>query len=90
MDIDAATMRRVVSADGVGAMVGGVKEILEASVADKRQCVALKNIVADKIYQVWREWGIDMTDEEQKMFFESYHNRPESKAMPPVSTTYLE
>lgn len=89
MDIVPA-MRRVVSEDGLSAMVGGVKEILEASVADKRQCVALKNIVADKIYQVWREWGIEMTNKEQQTFFESYHKRPESKDMPAISTTYSE
>lgn len=55
---------RIVSTQYVGYLVGQLKEIIEASTADKEQRTSLKNIVADKVYEWWNRIGDKITPEE--------------------------
>ena len=51
----------------VGYLTGQVREILEASIADERQLTALKNIVADKIYEWWNNTGVETQDPQRHL-----------------------
>jgi len=46
---------RVISKVYFGYLVGRVKEQLEASISDNRQLSALKNVIADTMYDWWEK-----------------------------------
>ena len=48
------TETREITTVYVGYLTGQIREILEASITNETQLVALKNVIADKIYEWWR------------------------------------
>ena len=55
---------RIVSERRLGNLLGQIKEIIEASIQDKEQRNALKNIIADKFYDWFGDIGDKLTQEE--------------------------
>lgn len=55
---------RIVSERRVGNLVGKVKEQLEASIQDKEQRTALKNLVTDVIYDWFGDIGDKLSEKE--------------------------
>lgn len=55
---------RVISDTYFGYLVGRVKEHLEASIENDRQLTALRNVIADTMYDWWRNIGDKLSSEE--------------------------
>ena len=56
-NLEKRTRDMILNGEIVGHLAGKVKEQLEASIADKEQLKALKNVITDIIYQWWIKEG---------------------------------
>lgn len=62
--IEEQNMLRVIHTVYFGYLVGQLREILEASIADERQLKALSSVIMDKMYDWWDNIGDKLTEKE--------------------------